>query len=194
MEDNHSLLILKTGSFYDLKKLGKLRNLVLPFFLILVFLMCLLFIVSVLLLGEAEVSCENDWTRFNQSCYKLVKDYTDIEVCREDCKKEGGDLASIHSIEENYFIISLLKDRPDRDGKKNTWIAGSITEEGGQFSWLDGSDWDFEIWDEGEPDEKLFGKTDHECVFLFDNPKDLGLWWDGVCNWSHWTYDCVCKN
>ena len=76
-------------------------------------------------------------------------DYTDIEVCREDCKREGGDLASIHSMEENTFIISFLKERPARSEKKSTWIAGSITEKDGQFRWMDGSDWDFENWDEG---------------------------------------------
>ena len=88
------------------------------------------------------VSCENDWSAFNQSCYKLVSDYKDVEVCREDCKKDGGDLASIHSMEENDFIVSFLNINP-------IWIAGSITEKDGQFRWIDGSKWDFENWDKG---------------------------------------------
>jgi len=98
---------------------------------------------------------------------------------------EGADLASVHSKEENEFIVSLLVQSP-------TWIAGSITEKDGDFFWLDGSPWNYENWDEGEPDKKKFGKTHHECVFLGDNPADLGLWWDGVCKWSYWSYDCVC--
>ena len=61
-------------------------------------------------------------------------------MCREDCKKEGGDLASIHSLEENDFIASFI-------GEHLMWIAGSITEMDGDFSWTDGSDWDFEYWD-----------------------------------------------
>jgi len=80
----------------------------------------------------------------------LVIDYTNIEECRSDCRKEGGDLASIHSMEENDFIRSFLDKRPEREGKKNAWIAGSITEEDGDFSWMDGSDWDFDNWDEGK--------------------------------------------
>ena len=110
-------------------------------------------------------------------------------------------------MEENDFIISFLKERPERAGRKDTWIAGSITEKDGQFRWMDGSDWDFENWDKGiilcfnlisqfflgEPDKKKFGKTHHECVFLGENLKDVGLWHDGICNWIHWTYDCVCK-
>ena len=68
--------------------------------------------------------------------------YTDIKECRKDCAKEGADLASIHSKEENELIVSLLGDSP-------AWIAGSITEEEGDFSWLDGSAWDFTNWDQG---------------------------------------------
>eukprot|EP00092_Neocalanus_flemingeri_P019104 GFUD01020694.1.p1 GENE.GFUD01020694.1~~GFUD01020694.1.p1 ORF type:complete len:202 (+),score=44.44 GFUD01020694.1:94-699(+) len=200
MED--SLLRLKTDSSYCYKSFLKHRHVILPFIGFLIFLACLVFIFSVLLSGGAsesfinsklKVSCDNDWTRFNQSCYKLVIDYNDIEVCREDCKKEGGDLASIHSKEENDFIISFLEERPIRGGQKDAWIAGSITEIDGQFSWLDGSDWDFENWDEGEPDKKKLGKTHHECVFLGNNLEDPGLWHDGVCKWTQWTYDCVCK-
>ena len=74
--------------------------------------------------------------------YKLVMNYSDIEECRQDCKNQGADLASVHSNEENDFIVSLLEESP-------TWIAGSITEEDGDFFWLDGSAWDFELWDEG---------------------------------------------
>ena len=33
------------------------------------------------------------------------------------------------------------------------WFAGSITEKDGDFSWMDGSDWDFELWDEGLSEE-----------------------------------------
>merc|ERR1719483_103335 len=141
---------------------------------------------------SAQMSCGRGWKEFNQSCYKIAMDYHNIEECRRECKESGGHLASLHSVEENNLIISLLKDRPEREGKKSTWIAGSITERDGHFRWMYGTDWDFENWDQGEPDKKKFGKTHHECVFLGDNSADLGLWWDGVCKWSYWSYDCVC--
>ena len=47
---------------------------------------------------------------FNQSCFKLVLNYSDIEECRQDCMVGGGDLASIHSKEENNFIQTLMKE------------------------------------------------------------------------------------
>eukprot|EP00092_Neocalanus_flemingeri_P011756 GFUD01012678.1.p1 GENE.GFUD01012678.1~~GFUD01012678.1.p1 ORF type:complete len:195 (+),score=33.74 GFUD01012678.1:118-702(+) len=193
MEDNKSLLSLKTGSCFSLKSLSKHRNIILPFFGFLVFFICLLFIFSVLLGGggkKVEVSCGNDWTKFSQSCYKLVKDYNDIEVCRKDCKQEGGDLASIHSMEENEFIVTFMSEH-------SIWIAGSITEQNGNFSWLDGSTWDFDNWDVGEPDKKRFGKTHHECVFIategLEGRGKRGFWWDGVCEWDLYHFDCICK-
>ena len=87
--------------------------------------------------------CTKDWDMFNGSCYKLVMNYTDIAECRKNCMKDGGDLASVHSKEENNFIVSLLEDSP-------TWISGSITQEDGDFIWLDGSTWDWTYWDQGE--------------------------------------------
>ena len=78
--------------------------------------------------------------------------YSDIEECRQDCKKDGADLASVHSKEENDFIVSLLEESP-------TWIAGSITEEDGDFFWLDGSAWDFEYWLSGQPDSGIDQNT-----------------------------------
>ena len=36
----------------------------------------------------------------------------------------------------------------------------------------------------GEPDKKKFGKSQHECVFLGNNCKDRGMWWDEVCTLS----------
>ena len=87
--------------------------------------------------------CPSQWRSFNKSCYKLVVNYTDIKECRRDCFKEGADLPSIHSQEENNLIVSLLGDSP-------AWIAGSITEEEGEFRWLDGSPWDFTNWDHGK--------------------------------------------
>ena len=148
MEDNKSLISERSGK----NVLWKQRNVILPICGLLVFLACLLFIFSALLGGgkmSAQLSCGRGWKEFNQSCYKLAMDYHNMEECRRECKEGGGDLASVHSVEENNLIISLLKDRPEREGKKSTWIAGSITERDGHFRWMDGTDWDFENWDQG---------------------------------------------
>ena len=46
----------------------------------------------------------------------------------------------------------------------------------------------------GEPDRKIPSyKGNHECVFIGKNLDDPGKWWDGVCEWSRWSFDCLCK-
>jgi hypothetical protein len=73
----------------------------------------------------------------------LNSNYSDIEECRKDCMVGGGDLASIHSKEENNFLHTLMKD-------DLVWFGGRIAERDGDFSWIDGSDWDFDYWDESK--------------------------------------------
>eukprot|EP00092_Neocalanus_flemingeri_P023740 GFUD01025751.1.p1 GENE.GFUD01025751.1~~GFUD01025751.1.p1 ORF type:complete len:363 (+),score=91.37 GFUD01025751.1:86-1090(+) len=145
---------------------------------------------------DVEVSCSSAWSLFHGHCYTLLSDYNDIEMCREDCSKGEGVLASIHGQKENEFVASLIMDRSSRwfsGGVKNTWIAGSITKVGGDFTWMDGSNWDYENWDLDEPSRKSEGKEDHECVFMGNNPEDASKWVDGVCKWTSSNFDCVCK-
>ena len=159
MDDNKSLISISKGFDCSFQRFWKHNNCFVPFLGFLVFLICLLFIFSVLLrkgklknydlfsiFPMLDISCDDHWSKFDQSCFKLVMNYSDIKVCRKDCQREGADLASVHSKEENDFIVTLLEESP-------TWIAGSITEKDGDFFWLDGSAWDFENWDEGS----LFG-------------------------------------
>ena len=79
---------------------------------------------------------------------------------------------------------------------------------------MDGTPWDYDNWDvgeghchaemrvelvcknpffEGEPDKKSFGREHHECVFMGKNLYNPGKWWDGVCAWTKWSFDCICK-
>ena len=78
---------------------------------------------------------------------------------------------------------------------------------------MDGTPWDYDNWDVGEmgdthsrvnsvfktpnilgePDKKSFGREHHECVFMGKNLYNPGKWWDGVCTWTKWSFDCICK-
>ena len=33
---------------------------------------------------------------------------------------------------------------------QDTWIAGQIEESYGEFTWMDGTQWDYDNWDRGE--------------------------------------------
>jgi len=190
MEDLTALIKIPDKTKITLKNLTKLNSVLFPIVGLLILLACLTFIFSVILRTEAELDCGsgNDWQVFNRSCFLIIENQTSVTECRKHCMENGGDLSSVHSKEENQFIVDILGSEPNP-----TWIGGSVVEVEGDFFWLDGSAWDFENWDEGEPDRKKFGKTSHECVFLGNNLSDRGRWWDGVCEWTRWRHDCLCR-
>lgn len=53
--------------------------------------------------------CPSQWWPYAGHCYKIYREEKKIQRdALIACRKEGGDLASIHSIEEFDFIISQL--------------------------------------------------------------------------------------
>lgn len=50
--------------------------------------------------------CPNHWVPYAGNCYYLERNKKIWRDALAACHKEGGDLASIHNIEEQSFIIS----------------------------------------------------------------------------------------
>ena len=71
----------------------------------------------------------------------------------EFCFKSGSHLASIHSKEENDFIVHDLAD----SGATEMWVGGMLGQDGVQWTWSDGTTWDYTNWDTNQPDN-LRGK------------------------------------
>ncbi len=63
------------------------------------------------------------------------------------CKAQGGNLASIHVIEEQELIAKMATSL----GSGSWWIGASDEGNEGTFSWNDGSAFNFESWAAGEP-------------------------------------------
>jgi hypothetical protein len=54
-------------------------------------------------------SCPTQWWPYAGHCYKIHREEKKIQrEALKACRKEGGDLASIHTIEEFDFILSQL--------------------------------------------------------------------------------------
>jgi hypothetical protein len=53
--------------------------------------------------------CPSGWTLFNSYCYLLVPASANATWANaeQDCYSKGGHLASVHSTEENTFLINL---------------------------------------------------------------------------------------
>ena len=103
-----------------------------------------------------------------------------------ECLKNDAHLASIHSVEENEFITTLH----DPTGYHYTCIGGQ--RDGNSFRWIDGSDFNYQNWNTGEPN-KLNGNMEN-CMELYikDDKPFHGKWNDNLCDSND--YDSyVCK-
>jgi hypothetical protein len=71
---------------------------------------------------------------------------------REYCRTHHHDLASIHSASENAEVAALCP--------VWCWLGGSDLGQEGTWTWSDGSAWDYENWDTGQPNN-LNGPEDY---------------------------------
>jgi len=80
----------------------------------------------------------------------------------KECRKLGNaELASVLDSDANGRLAEILNG--------NTWIGGQNN--GGTWEWVNGENWDFENWKNGE------GENDGECAAMQTN----GKWRDSAC-------------
>eukprot|EP00593_Proboscia_inermis_P001977 CAMPEP_0171295646 /NCGR_PEP_ID=MMETSP0816-20121228/4267_1 /TAXON_ID=420281 /ORGANISM="Proboscia inermis, Strain CCAP1064/1" /LENGTH=142 /DNA_ID=CAMNT_0011768483 /DNA_START=295 /DNA_END=722 /DNA_ORIENTATION=+ len=88
----------------------------------------------------------------------------------------GGELVSIHSKEELDYIIEI-------SGGAGTIAGGRRTASNyDEWEWSDGSSWDYEIWNAGEPSNCCMSSCDDACgeetVLQIANWGDVGTFND----------------
>jgi len=95
------------------------------------------------------------------------------------CGDIGGELASIHSAEENEFIWSLTHN------DSRSWIGLNDIENEGEWVWTDGSEVDFLFWHSDQPDN----------FYGYEHYVHLGLY--GTSYWNdenqEESYYAICK-
>ena len=79
----------------------------------------------------------------NNICYHVTSEGRNWLDSETFCRSKGGHLVSIHSPEENSYILSLTYDQT-----KKTWLGLSTVYTGSNFEWVDDSPFNFSFWDE----------------------------------------------
>uniref|UniRef100_M4B0E6 C-type lectin domain-containing protein n=1 Tax=Xiphophorus maculatus TaxID=8083 RepID=M4B0E6_XIPMA len=98
----------------------------------------------------ATNNCPEFWYSFNDRCYKYIATkmtWADAELY---CLSTDSNLASIHSLEEQNFVNSMIKSFDPTQAF--TWIGLTDLHKEGSWMWSDGSKMDFLYWDGGQPD------------------------------------------
>lgn len=54
------------------------------------------------------IKCTEGWLPYASHCYSIQRESKAWKDALTSCKRQGGDLASVHSITEYSFLVSLL--------------------------------------------------------------------------------------
>jgi len=113
--------------------------------------------------------CGDGWTEWRSHCYKFVGEELTWNDAQARCEKEGSNLASVHSAEENQFLVTLSP----QDSR--VMIGGNDKDTEGAWVWTDGSAWDYSQWKSGQPDDY---EGDEDCMELYTDTN----WNDVPCD------------
>uniref|UniRef100_A0AAY4ET35 C-type lectin domain-containing protein n=1 Tax=Denticeps clupeoides TaxID=299321 RepID=A0AAY4ET35_9TELE len=143
------------------------------------------------------------WHQYQSNCYKLRSHLRKSWVsARTDCLREGGDLVSITSAEEEQYVLGRLD-----PSYLDIWIGHDMVTEGG-YEWSDGSPVSHTNWGHGEPNdhgdredcvELMLWTSTKPCTSVIRNTPcllrlptkrsrpTLSAWyvWAHVCKYSH---------
>ncbi|XP_066441111.1 macrophage mannose receptor 1-like isoform X2 [Eleutherodactylus coqui] len=127
------------------------------------------------------ISCPSSWIPYNGYCYYLVKDRRIWKDAMLSCRKEEGDLVSLHNIEEASAVASQF----EFGDAEYVWTGLNDLKTQLFFEWSDGSPVTYTTWQRGEPSHLKSEQED--CVAL--STKD-GQWADMMCEK---TFPYICK-
>ncbi|KAM9332480.1 macrophage mannose receptor 1-like isoform 2-T2 [Pholidichthys leucotaenia] len=125
--------------------------------------------------------CPKNWVPYGGNCYYLERTKRTWRDALVACRKEEGDLASIHNIEEQSFIISQCGYLPT----DVLWIGLNDQRNQMLFEWSDQSYVTFTQWESGEPSHLINAQED--CVVIRGK---YGKWSDHLCEGI---YGYICK-
>ncbi|KAM4688189.1 macrophage mannose receptor 1 isoform 2-T2 [Discoglossus pictus] len=121
--------------------------------------------------SDDPITCPPSWLSYAGNCYALKKEAKMWKDALSSCRKEEGDLASFHNVEELGFASSQFE-----FGTSEVWIGLNDLKVQMFFEWSDSTPVTYTMWLRGEPSHR--NNRQEDCV-AFD-PK-LGYWADEMC-------------
>ncbi|XP_065254347.1 macrophage mannose receptor 1-like [Emys orbicularis] len=118
------------------------------------------------------IKCPSGWIPYSGHCYMIYRAPKIWKDALSSCRKVGGDLASIHNIEEYSFTVSQLGYKPTDE----LWIGLNDLKIQMYFEWSDGTPVTYTKWLHEEPSHANNRKED--CVSM---KGEDGYWADDVC-------------
>ncbi|XP_043980117.1 galactose-specific lectin nattectin-like [Gambusia affinis] len=97
--------------------------------------------------------CRFTMTWNDGRCFQYVELEMTWAKAEEFCRLSNGNLASMRSINDYYFITNYTHDNHYGE-HKGTWVGGYDSAEEGTWMWSDGSRFLFNHWGPGQPNNQ----------------------------------------
>ncbi|OXB84687.1 UNVERIFIED_CONTAM: hypothetical protein H355_001164 [Colinus virginianus] len=117
------------------------------------------------------VKCPKEWVAYAGHCYRIYRTPKIWKQAQSSCRKEDGDLTSIHNVEEYSFIVSQLGYKPNDE----LWIGLNDFRFHMYFEWSDGTPVTYTKWHQRQPTHT---PNTADCIVM--NGED-GFWADRTC-------------
>uniref|UniRef100_A0A672TQ34 Mannose receptor C-type 1 n=1 Tax=Strigops habroptila TaxID=2489341 RepID=A0A672TQ34_STRHB len=131
---------------------------------------------SIIASGDSKpFKCPREWAAYAGHCYRIYRTPKIWKEAQSSCRKEDGELASIHNIEEysftNYTFTIVHLIIPDDE----LWIGLNDLRVQMYFEWSDGTPVTYTKWHHGEPTHTL---NEADCIVM---KGEDGSWADSAC-------------
>ena len=117
-----------------------------------------------------SVKCATGWTPHSNMCYKKFTQKVTWTAAEENCKNNGGDLASVKDKATNDFLKTFWTMDPVTPmAQRAFWLGGINTQDGGEWKWkwsADSTVFDSTVkdnWAKGKPSKR----TDENDNYLW---------------------------
>ncbi|NWW90882.1 MRC1 protein, partial [Rhynochetos jubatus] len=127
---------------------------------------------STIISGDLKTSkCPRGWVAYAGHCYRIYRIPKIWKEAQSSCRKEGGELASIHNIEEYSFTVSQLGYKPEDE----LWMGLNDFRVQMYFEWSDGTPVTYTKWHHGEPTHT---RNKADCIVM---KGEDGSWANSAC-------------
>uniref|UniRef100_A0AC34G4E2 C-type lectin domain-containing protein n=1 Tax=Panagrolaimus sp. ES5 TaxID=591445 RepID=A0AC34G4E2_9BILA len=115
-------------------------------------------------------NCPNNWSFYETTgyCYYVGVNNITWESAQDSCVLQGSNLASIHSIDENNFVLNLIPFNPNNlqcNMEQWAWIGLFSVTNQTTWRWIDNSPYNYSLWAPGWP-----VPGDYNCAVLWNGP------------------------
>ncbi|NWX97024.1 MRC1 protein, partial [Nothoprocta ornata] len=118
------------------------------------------------------IKCTDGWQPYAGHCYTIQREPKVWKDALTSCKRQDGDLASVHSVAELSFLVSQLGYKPTEE----LWLGLNDLKAHFYFEWSDGTPVTFTTWQRGQP---TYPSGLENCVVMKGQD---GYWATDICD------------